>query len=247
MILKPRGSFTMGHRDLERALNGVSFEFFASHLLVPDKKTHELFRMTDTEMANPLIVFDRERTGRDVVLKHRQIGFTMWELARDLWFFLTRNVNVMIVTPDDLTHSATTSIHRKIKDFVDQLRKEFDIDCVPHSDGFVSAVKGSRIHIVGLSGKPKKLGHGVPIHRLHITECAWIDDCDFLTAMMSCVPSVGAEVMIESSPRFDEGMFYETYHAAKAGLTGYKSHFIDPTKETDDVTCWESLDRVKST
>lgn len=45
--------------------------------------------------------FEEERTGRDIVLKPRQIGFSTLELARDLRFAVTNEgVNVLVVGHD---------------------------------------------------------------------------------------------------------------------------------------------------
>ena len=45
--------------------------------------------------------FERERTGRDIVIKPRQIGFSTLELARDLHHAITRpGENVLVVVHD---------------------------------------------------------------------------------------------------------------------------------------------------
>src|SRR5690606_24061388 len=48
------------------------------------------------------LAFERKRTGRDIVVKPRQVGFSTIECARDLFFALSKpNRNILIVAYND--------------------------------------------------------------------------------------------------------------------------------------------------
>lgn len=173
--------------------------------------------------------FDRARTGRDIALKPRQVGFTTEELARDLWFALVnRGVNVLIIAHDgDLAEQ----LFLNLRLFTDQLKA---IGLLPRTRystkrEVVFAETGSAVRIVEAGDTDRaasKKGRSGTVHRLHATEFAfWGAASETMAAVMQSVPADG-EVIIESTANGAGGAFYESVLAARSGRSGFKLHFF---------------------
>lgn len=195
-----------------------------------------------------LTMFEKARTGRDVVLKPRQVFMTTWELARDIWFFMTRPGKVIILCQSSAKNDAPKEISQRLVTMFEGLRRNFpsapftktsDTKWV-RSDG----VKAT-LEIMGAGATEKsagKKGRSGTIHRLHVTEVAFFEYAhETLTAILECVPgrSSGTEITFESTPKGAAGFFYERYNIAKGGKSGYKAHFY---KWFEQPEYHESLD-----
>lgn len=172
------------------------------------------------------------RTGRDVVLKPRQIGFTTWELARDVWFFLTRPaVQVVVVVQSggdgDALKEASTKVQRMLDGIqADGMHLPFSTETRTE---WVLGDSKLRIIVAGASeASAAKKGRGGTIHRLHITELAFFEFAQVtLKGILECVPTKGgSEITIESTANGATGLFYERWKAAKEGRGGFRPHFI---------------------
>lgn len=172
--------------------------------------------------------FDRARTGRDVVLKARQIGFTTLELARDVQFARTHSgVQVLIVVHDsDIAEALFQAAHLMVSSLV-------DIGLAPRPKystkrEIVFGDNHSAIRIVEAGETDKsaaKKGRSGTIHRLHATEVAfWGAAEETMTALLAAVPADG-EVVVESTANGAGGLFYELVIASMAGRGGYRLHF----------------------
>src|SRR3954468_2027391 len=64
-----------------------SFEHFCSLIQIRPKTGHAFYFRPETWHTEQK-QFQRDRTGRDIVLKGRQVGFSTLELARDLYYAL---------------------------------------------------------------------------------------------------------------------------------------------------------------
>ncbi len=185
------------------------------------------------------LTFEAVRTLRDIVLKPRQIGFTTWELARDLWFFLFRpSARVVIVVQSSSDHAGLLDTNAKLRVMFESLRVHgFDLPFRTESISEWHIGDASlRIVEAGASeAAASKKGRSGTIHRLHITELAFFEFAQTtLNAILECVPSEenGSEIVIESTANGAAGMFYERWNSARRG-NGYKPHFF---KWMDDST-----------
>ena len=173
--------------------------------------------------------FDAERTGRDVILKDRQIGFTTVELARDLHYCLQSEClsNVLIVVHDG---TIADQLFITLRLFVSQLKAQGKLPPTLYSNKREVVFRaGGAVRIVEAGNTQETAdarGRSGTVHRLHFTELAYYKaDHETLAALMSCVPADG-EVSIESTPNGPTGKFYEHCQAARAGTSGYKFHFF---------------------
>lgn len=186
---------------------------------------HSAFAWNDVQRA-----FHHRRTGRDIVLKARRVGFTTMELARDLWFALTRpSVAVGIVVPPHKESLPRKNMLRSLRHMIRKIGR-------PLGDTWggatVSFANGSTITILDAGGSEKsagKLGRGDAYHRLHIAELAHYPYAvEMLEALLPTVPGpeLGGELVIESTPRGVGGAFYDQWQQAIAGTSGVTPHFF---------------------
>lgn len=177
----------------------------------------------------------RSANGRDIVLKPRQVGLTTWELARDVWFFLTRpGAKVVVVVQSSTEHDALKENGAKLRVMFESLaaqgfRLEFGTETASH---WTLPDRDASLRIIEAGASDaaaQKKGRSGTISRLHITELAFFEYASAtLNAMLECVPGpeFGSEVVIESTANGAAGIFFERYQGAKAGRSGYKSHFF---------------------
>ncbi len=173
------------------------------------------------------------RTPRDVVLKPRQIGFSTLELARDIWFFLTRpGARVVVVVQSMTTHEAAKSVSTTMRTMLDGLVREgatLDFRTDSASE-WTLGDRSLRIIEAGASeAAATKKGRGGTISRLHFTESAFYEYAEeTLNAVLECVPGpdFGTEIVSESTPNGAGGVFHEQYIGAAAGRSGYAAHFF---------------------
>lgn len=152
--------------------------------------------------------FQRERTGRDLILKARQVGMTTLELARDVQYARTHEgTQTLIVSQDaDLAEVLFQAAHLMVDGLVElglcpkpkySTRREI-----------VFADNHSAIRVVeagATEGAAAKKGRSGTINRLHATEVAfWGAAQETMTALTAAVPADG-EIVIESTANGAQG------------------------------------------
>lgn len=173
--------------------------------------------------------FCEARTGRDIALKARQVGFTTLEEARDVWFAATRpGVNVVLVTIPDAKHLYTRKACADLEGMVDHL----GVDVGARWSGTqVTFANGSTITVYDAGGSEKaasKTARSSTVHRVHLTEAAFYPYAQLTTtALLRALPSAeqGGELTEESTPNGAGGVFYEHWQSATGGST-LAAHFF---------------------
>lgn len=189
--------------------------------------------------------FNDTRTGRDIVLKPRRVAITTLEVARDIWFFLTRPSSAVVIMCQSITdHSPVRTISGMVQLMFEALeRANVDIRWKVFS-GQQWQLEGRqgtlRIVEAGASLKAaEKKGRAGAIHRLHVTEIAFFEFAEeTLNATLKCVPDRAlnsSEVVMESTPNGAGGYFYEKYQDAAAGKSEYRTLFLRWSDRTDRV------------
>jgi hypothetical protein len=173
--------------------------------------------------------FERERTGRDVVLKPRQIGFSTIELARDLQFARTREgVQVVVVVHTDAAkvelfsrvHLMVRCLYRwgLLPEPKEATKTGFRWDDVDSSIKIIEAGKDAK------SAADK--GRSGTIHRLHCTEVAFYSQPEE-TMVALLAAGERAEVVIESTANGTGTWFHDCVTQAQAGQFGdFAFHFF---------------------
>lgn len=173
--------------------------------------------------------FEISRSGHDIVLKPRQVGFTTWELARDVWKFVVHRERVVIVCQSSKDDDQLKDLSAKLSMMFESLRA-IGLK-LPFASESVSEWRlgdaSLCIIVAGASeASAQKKGRGGTINRLHITELAFFEYAALtLNALLECVPADG-EVTIESTANGAGGEFYERYQAAKKGDSEYRATFF---------------------
>jgi hypothetical protein len=215
--------------DLDRYAN--DFVGFAALLdIVPKDGPKRKLRPNAIQAA-----FEFVRSGRDYVLKPRQVGLTTWELARDVWYFLTKpGAQVLVVCQSDKDDSAVAQSSEKVTRMLaslEELGVHFDFRRASATQ-WVLAGRDSSLKIIGAGASKAaaaKKGRSGTIHRLHVTEAAFFEHAaTTMNALLKCVPEpeTGSEIVIESTANGAAGWFFERYKAAKAGRSSYQALFF---------------------
>lgn len=174
--------------------------------------------------------FCERRTGRDIALKARQVGFTTLEEARDIWFALTRpGVNVVLVTIPDAKNLYTRKACADLESMIDHL----GVDVGARWSGTqVTFANASTITVYDAGGSEKAAGktaRSSTVHRAHLTEAAFYPYAQLTTtALLRALPSAeqGGELTEESTPNGAGGVFYEHWQSATGGGSSLAAHFF---------------------
>lgn len=173
--------------------------------------------------------WERARTGRDIVIKPRQVGFSTIELARDLWLAMTRpGYQVLVVTHDA---ELKKSLFLTVRMFGECLKRRGLLPKTRYSTTteIVFAESGSAVRIVE-AGKTESAaqdkGRSGTIHRLHATEMAFWGQAEITWgAILPAVPEDG-EIVIESTANGAGGLYYNLVQEAREGRGQFKFHFF---------------------
>jgi hypothetical protein len=172
--------------------------------------------------------FNAERTGWDIVLKPRQIGFSTLELMRGL--FEAQRLegwNTRVFIHDD---ELSAEFFRTVS-IADAAVRELGMApalSAARAKHLVYGQLGSSIGI-DFAGQQEqtaqKKGRSTTIHRAHCTEVAyWPQAETSMTGIIGAVPDTG-EVLIESTANGASGWFYDECVKAMRGDSRYKFHF----------------------
>lgn len=216
-------------RQLEHRLKG-DFPQFAALLDIQDKdRVKRKLRPNAIQSA-----FEISRSGWDIVLKPRQVGLTTWELARDVWYFVTKPGAHVVVMCQSMAGDMA------IRENADKLRVMFEsleaagIRMVKQRSMTEWHIPGrdAWLQIVGAGAseaRAAKAGRTMSIHRLHVTELSIFEyAAETMGAVLGSVPDIrrGSEIAIESTAKGAVGYFFELYQGAKSGQKAFRTHFF---------------------
>jgi hypothetical protein len=178
-------------------------------------------------------LFEVNRTGRDVVLKPRQIGFTTLEVARDLWTFVAKpGARVVIVcqsTSDGAPAKLISGVLILMISALIEAGWPLKFRTEAWNEWVLDNGNSLRIAVAGASEtSASKKGRAGTITRLHLTETAFYEyAATTLNALYECVPGpeTGSEIVSESTPNGAAGTFFEQCKSAQLGKTDFKFHF----------------------
>jgi len=169
--------------------------------------------------------FAARATGRDIVLKARQLGITTWIAARFFLSTITRPGTVTVQVAHD--QRAAEEIFRIVRRFLHHLPRCLRLRVLaPSRDNvgqLVFPLLDSEYRVE--SAADPNAGRGLTIHHLHCSEVArWPRDAAAtLASLRAAVPPDG-EIVLESTPNGAGGCFYDEWQ--RADSTGYARHFF---------------------
>lgn len=178
--------------------------------------------------------FNAVRSGRDVVLKPRQVFFTTLEAARDVWWFLTRpGAHVVVVCQSQTDQAALKDISEKFRIFFDSLKRiglklEFGRESntewtLPKRDATLRIIQAGASEVAA-----QRKGRGGTVNRLHLSEMAFWGDYAEQTflSLTESVPMEGAEIVNESTANGAGGFYFDQWSASGDGRSVYRQHFV---------------------
>lgn len=169
-------------------------------------------------------IFLRDMSGRDMILKARQCGFSSLILAIFTLDFLGKENSRSVVISHD-SPSAQKLLDR-VKQYIESVKqKGFPVNLKYNSKNeMVNSEKNSSFYI-GAAGS-KSFGRGDTLTNLHLSEFAFYPDPKSMlaSALQAVVPT--GRVIIESTAN---GMNYykDFWDRSKSGESGFKTHFFD--------------------
>lgn len=168
--------------------------------------------------------FLKEASGRDIILKSRQIGFSSLILAMfTIDFLLVKNSRAVCISHDG---DSAMKLLDRVKFFIESAKlKGLGINLKYNSrQEMFNSDKNSSFYI-GKAGS-KSFGRGDTLTNLHLSELAWYEDPErlFASVLQAVVPS--GRAFIETTAN---GMNYmkNFWDKSEAGETGFKTHFFD--------------------
>lgn len=169
-------------------------------------------------------VFIEKMTGKDVILKSRQIGFSSAILGLfTLDFLLKENSRSVCISHDS---PSSQKLLDKVKYFIQSAeQKGLAVNLKYNSrNELVNSDKNSSFYI-GASGN-KSFGRGDTLTNLHLSEFAFYDDQEaMLASVLQAVVPTG-RVIIESTAN-GSNYFKTFWDKSKVGETGFTTHFFD--------------------
>ncbi len=208
----------------------ADFDVFCRSLVVIATKNREQANLRFNPVQRK---FNARRTGRDLVLKARQMGFTTLELARDVWKFLSRGERIVIFcqTDKDSTYKRkfTADIERMFTGLeqaglrIDFGKRAAGVWSIPTRDSFLEIVEAGASEAAA-----QKKGRGGTYSRIHSTEAAFYEHPEIaLNAALEGVPNLpGTEIVFESTANGAGTWFHGRWNDAVAGRSGYTPHFF---------------------
>jgi hypothetical protein len=172
--------------------------------------------------------FQKNRSGRDIVLKSRQIGFSTLELARDLQYARTHEgVQVVVVVHFG---ESKDELFAGVKIMAEALCR---VGAAPKplystktelrwadNNSVIKIVEAGNTEVAG-----KKRGRSGTIHRIHFTEVAYYLAAEATIDAMMDALSPSGEVVFESTADGTGNAFHQKVMLANEGKGREKLHF----------------------
>ena len=171
------------------------------------------------------LAFEARRSGRDIVLKARQVGLTTWTSA--LFFLKTITHPGTLALQVAHTHESAEEIfrivHRFLENMPPHLRRGALRTSRANARQIVFPDLDSQYRVV--SAGERNAGRGLTVQYLHCSELArWPGDPGETLAGLRAALAPDGEQILESTPDGVGGCFYEEWQ--NAGETGMTRHFF---------------------
>jgi len=197
--------------------------FFATRLKIKDKVGKvERFVMNKAQWD-----FDQKRTGRDIILKARQLGFSTLEQAT-IYHSILMNPGISCVT---IANEGENTAH--LVSVFDRFHTNFPVNERPHRKGRypygISFPDSDSVVYIGTAGN-RNWGRGKTVHHVHASEVAfWPDARTTMSGLLESIPgqelSAHTQVTLESTANGAGGYFYELVMSSLLGQSEWTTHF----------------------
>lgn len=175
--------------------------------------------------------FLRERTGRDVVLKARQVGISTVEQARMFWRARTGSVSTMTLGKDE---ENKTRLRLMWQAFRDNLPPELQVKPKYDNAGLITHSDTGSYQVMNVAGS-NGAGRSFSFTDVHLSEVAFFqaDPVALLTGIQNS--GEPQSILLESTPNGESGFFYDLCMdlLRRPGQSPWTLHFY-PWFDMDD-------------
>lgn len=180
--------------------------------------------------------FLSEMTGRDIILKARQEGFSSLILALFTLDFLFKPNSRSVCISHEA--SATVKLLDKVKHYIAPL----GLDLKYNSRNEMYNDKINSIFYIG-TAKATAFGRGDTINNLHASECAFYDHADeLMTGLLQSVPKDG-RVFLETTANGMGNYFHREWQKSVNGESSFSPHFFSWKEDAEyrlpNLTEWK--------
>jgi len=202
------------------SFSDLPFEDFCAQCLVVQDKRGQIVPLQLNRAQRELV---RSLTGRDIVLKARQLGMSTAIQAKLFYEQMRGGARTYTLCHDD---DLTSTLRRMVDRYYDNLP---DVDRPPRK--FANALlttypalnsEGSIATVGGTAGKRK--GRGSSVTHIHGSEVAFWPDAE--SVMGAALQAGNPAIVLESTPNGMTGWFYERCMEALDGDSPWTLHFF---------------------
>jgi hypothetical protein len=166
--------------------------------------------------------FLRERSGRDLILKARQVGIST-AIQAD-YFATALHTSALVVT---LAHDAATTA--RLRRMASRFYEHLPADVKPPrgaDNATVTTYPQSNSEVTFVTAGNVTAGRGGTYTHVHGSEVAFWDDASAIMAGVLQGVTANGLIALESTPNGARGWFYERCLEALDGADGWKLHFF---------------------
>lgn len=170
--------------------------------------------------------FLKQMTGRDLILKARQEGFSSLILAIFTFDFLFKPNSRQVVVSHEA--KATRKLLDKVKQYIELLNLPLKYNS---RDEMYNEQMNSTFYIG--TAKASETGRGDTIHNLHLSEAAFYDKADDLVkGLLQAVPKNG-RVFVESTANGMGNWYHREWGKGVNGNSSFTPHFYSWSQDED--------------
>jgi hypothetical protein len=200
-------------------------QFVESNLTIVNKDGVEVPYLLNEAQVD----FLKNITGRDIILKARQLGFSSLILAvMTTRFLLKRNERLVCISHEA---GATQRLLDRVKFYIGSYEKKNGIK-IPmkyNSRNEMNFSERNNTFYIGTAGS-KTFGRGDTISVLHGSEAAFYDDINgFMAGAVQAVVPSGLVFLETTANGFND--FKNLWDRSEKNESGYKTHFYSPKWE----------------
>lgn len=192
-----------------------------NHLLIENKHR----KLVKFKLNSVQDKYNKDKTGRDIILKARQQGFSSFILALfTLECLEVPNTRAVVISHEkEATQKMLDKVKMYVKRFYDG---EFlvDIPTETENKNEIRFKENNSTFYIGTAGA-KTFGRGDTIHLLHLSEYAFYEKPDdIVMGVMQAVPDDGTIIIETTANGYNH--LRKLWYDSKAGSTEYKTHFF---------------------
>ena len=167
------------------------------------------------------LIYQKNKTDRNIILKARQKGFSSYILADQFVDCLKKPTNAVVISHE---REATSRLLSKVKYYIDNLEVKPYLEYETKYN--FTFPKTNSNYYIGTAGQ-KAFGRGDTLNRIHLSEVAFYKDAQSITSGVKEAAPVGNSVIeIESTANGRGNWYYQEWERAKRGESIYKPHFF---------------------